>query len=263
MKQIIYTEWLKVKYYRTFWVMSLLALIIIPVGNLMVAAQFSANLQKVSTILGNPFSFPDVWLTMASLNSYISVLFGLLLIILVTNEYTYRTNRQNVIDGWERKQFVYAKLFWLVALSLTALVVATVCAAMIGGSYGNKPFSLDGYRYMLYYFLQLNVMLVIALVISVFVKRAGLGIVLFLAYNMMLDQLLSFILKRYAGNIGGLLPLQSGDELLPFPLIGKMLSSESQYDTYVYVVAMFVYIAAFQESIKIGSLELSIYFTFF
>ncbi|PSL50051.1 ABC-2 family transporter [Chitinophaga niastensis] len=245
MKQIIHTEWLKVKNYRTFWVMLLLALIIILAGNLMVADRFSSpDFQNVSKLMGNPFSFPDIWLTMASLNSYISVLFGPLLIILVTNEYTYRTNRQNVIDGWERKQFVYAKLFWLVALSLTALAVATLSAAVLGAIYGNKPFSLEGYSYMVYYFMQLTVMLTIALLISVLAKRAGLAIVLFMAYNMMLDQLLSFILKRYVGNIGGLLPLQSGDELLPFPLIGKMLPSGNQYDTYVYVTAMFVYVAA-------------------
>lgn len=243
MKQIIYTEWLKVKSYRTFWVMLLLALIVIPAGNFMVADKVNVKeLQQIGKIFGNPFNFPDVWLTMASMNSYISLLFGLLLIILVTNEYTYRTNRQNVIDGWERREFVYAKLFWLVAISLTTLVVATASATLVGVIYGEKPFSLEGYEYMLYYFLQLNVMLTIALLIGVLVKRAGLGIVLFIAYNMMLDQLLSFFIKRYAGPVGGLLPLQSGDELLPFPLIGKMVSSGTQYDTYVYVTAMIGYI---------------------
>lgn len=243
MKQIIYTEWLKVKNYRTFWVMLILALIIIPAGNFMVADKFSGSyLKQVGKMFGNPFSFPDVWLTMASINSYISMLFGLLLIILVTNEYTYRTNRQNVIDGWERKEFVYAKLFWLVVISLVTLLVATISGTLVGLIYGEKPFSLEGYQYMLYYFLQLNVMLTIALLIGVLVKRAGLGIVLFIAYNMMLDQLLSFFLKRSIGPIGGLLPIQSGDELLPFPLVGKMVSTGTQYDSYVYVTAMIGYI---------------------
>ncbi|MGO4289923.1 ABC transporter permease [Chitinophaga sp. RAB17] len=243
MKQIIYTEWLKVKNYRTFWVMLLLALIVIPAGNFMVADKFSdLNFKQLGKLIGNPFSFPNVWLTMASMNSYISLLFGLLLIILVTNEYTYRTNRQNVIDGWERKEFVYAKLFWLVAISLTTLLVATVSSLLIGMIYGDAPFTFEGYEYMLYYFLQLNVMLTIALLIGVLVKRAGLGIVLFIAYNMMLDQLLSFFVKRYVGPVGGLLPLQSGDELLPFPLLGKVMPYVFQYDTYVYVTAMIAYI---------------------
>lgn len=86
-------------------------------------------------------------------------------------------------------------------------------------------------------------MLIIALLISVLVKRAGLAIVLFIAYNMMLDQLLSFLVKRYIGPVGGLLPLQSGDELLPFPLVGKMVSASDQYETSVYITAMIAYIA--------------------
>ncbi|MCW3463218.1 ABC transporter permease [Chitinophaga nivalis] len=243
MKQIIYAEWLKVKSYRTFWVMVSLALLVIPAGNYIVADKFSSGeLNKVSKMLGNPFSFPEIWLTAASINSYISVLFGLLLIILVTNEYTYRTNRQNVIDGWDRKEFVYAKLCWLVGLSLAALAVASGSALVLGIVYGGRPFSLEGFSYMIYYWLQLLVMLTIALLISVWVKRAGLSIVLFLAYNMMLEQLLVMIVKFNFGNIGGLLPLQSGDELLPFPLVGKMIPGAVSYDAYVYVSAMLVYI---------------------
>jgi hypothetical protein len=244
MKRIIYTEWLKVRHYRIFWALVAMAFIVIPAGNFMMADRFSNGLEQVRKMLGNPFSFPDVWLSMASLNSYISVLPGLLLIILVTNEYTYRTNRQNVIDGWERRQFVYAKLFWLCALSVSTLLIATLSAALAGMIYGTTSFSLEGYRYMLYYFLQLNVMLTIALVIGVLVKRAGLGIVLFMGYNMMLDQMLSFLLKRNVGRVGGLLPLQSGDELLPFPLLGKMVAAADQYDTSVYIIAMLAYIAA-------------------
>ncbi|MBO9730417.1 MAG: ABC transporter permease [Chitinophaga sp.] len=243
MKQIIYTEWLKVKTYRTFWAMLLLALIIIPAANFLGADKLSGQqFKQVSKMFGNPFSFPDIWLTMASMNSYMSLLFGLLLIILVTNEYTYRTNRQNVIDGWERRDFVYAKLFWLLAISVTTLLVATISATLVGVIYGEKSFSLEGYQYMLYYFLQLNVMLTIALLISVLVKRAGLAIVLFIAYNIMVDQLLSSVLKKYVGAIGGLLPLQSGDEILPWPMFGKMIGSDNQYDTYVYVTVMFAYI---------------------
>ncbi|MEC5142181.1 ABC transporter permease [Chitinophaga sp. 212800010-3] len=243
MKQIIYIEWLKVKQYRTFWVMLILALAVIPGGNFIVASKFNESPKELSKLLGNPFSFPDVWLTTAVTSSYISIMGGLLLIILVTNEFTYRTHRQNIIDGWDRKDFVLAKLFWLVSVAVLTLVVATLSGAAIGWIYGNTSFSLEGYQYMLYYFMQVLVMLTIALLLGILLKRAGLSIVLFLAYNMMLDQVLSFLIKKSAGKIGGLLPLQSGDELLPFPLVGKMIAVDDQYDTQVYVIAMFAYIA--------------------
>lgn len=242
MKSIIYTEWLKVKSYRTFWAMAILMLLVVPAGNLILVNVASNNLKQISTLLGNPFSFPDLWLTMASFNSYISPLPGFLLIILITNEYTFRTSRQNVIDGWERREFVLSKLFWLFFLALVNLFVATVSALVVGITSGEKPINFVGYEYMVYYGLQVLVTLTIAMVIAVYAKRAGLSIIIFAAYLMMGDQLLSFLGSRYLGKVGGLLPIQAGDELLPFPLIGKAISSGEKYESIVYVIAILVYI---------------------
>lgn len=243
MKNIIRTEWLKVRTYRTFWVMLILAAIIPVISNFFMANLFSnGDLKKATQLMGQPFSFPAVWLSVASISSYTSGLFAILLIILTTNEYTFRTNRQNIIDGWDRRDFVYAKLFWLVALSLIALAITTLTGIIIGLSYGDTSLSFEDYRYVIYYFLQVVVALSVALLIAVLLKRAGIAIVIFFAYSMMLDNILSAILKRYVGQVGGLLPLQAGDQLLPVPLFGKLISEE-MYDAYVYVIAILVYIS--------------------
>ncbi|HVI49497.1 MAG TPA: ABC transporter permease [Chitinophaga sp.] len=243
MKQLIYTEWLKVKNYRTFWIMLLLAVGVIAAGNYVVVNVVIGQLGKASQMVGQgPVSFPYVWQTVANVSSYISSLFGLLLVILVTNEYTFRTHRQNIIDGWERKQFVYAKLFWVVALSVLALVVVTIIAAIVGLMYGNSSFTTDGFVYLFYYFLQVLLTLCLALLLSVLVKRAGFAIVLFLGYTMMLEQTMVFILKKNWGRIGGLMPLQTGDELLPFPVIGNLISMGDRYDDNVYLMMLLVYI---------------------
>ncbi|WP_143304855.1 ABC transporter permease [Chitinophaga vietnamensis] len=243
MKQIIYTEWLKVKSYRTFWAMLALAVIIPVAGNYVIAYNLNNNLKAAARFIGEPFSFPEVWLTTASISSYISSLYGLLLIILVTNEFTFRTHRQNIIDGWERRQFVFSKLFWLVVLALLSLLVATLTGLIIGSVYGTKSFSLEGYDKVLIYFMQMVMMLCIALVVAIFARRAGIGIVIFLAYTMMLEQLLVVILQKNFGKIGGLLPMQTGDELLPFPVFGKLAHMGEQYVDGVYITVMLAWIA--------------------
>ncbi|NIG53139.1 ABC transporter permease [Chitinophaga sp. Cy-1792] len=241
MKNIILTEWLKVKSYRTFWIMVVLAAIVPLAGNLLMADFFTTNLKAAKNLVGDPFSFPDVWLTTASICSYVSSLYGLLLIILVTNEFTFRTNRQNIIDGWDRKEFVYSKLFWLLKLAGLSLLVATISAIFVGLKYGTTSISFEGYQYVVIYFLQMLVLLTIALLIAVFFRRAGISIVVFMAYTMMLEQIIVSILKKYVGLVGGLLPLQTGDELIPFPLTGKLIQSD-QYNSSVYVVVMIAYI---------------------
>jgi ABC-2 type transport system permease protein len=243
MLQIIKIEWLKVKNYTTFWILLGLAVVIIPASNFIVHNITSKIPKEVQSLLGtSAYDFPLVWQSVANVNSYTSAIFALLLITLITNEFTFKTHRQNVIDGWERKDFVFAKLFWVLILSLIALIVSILTALFFGFFYGKEAFSMDGFSYLWYYFLQIVLSLCLASLLGILVKRAGLAIVLYLGYVMIFEQLLVITLKHYVGNIGGLLPLQAGDELLPFPMIGKMLPGAQQYDNMVYMIALLAYI---------------------
>lgn len=244
MLQIIKIEWLKVKTYRTFWILLGLAVVIIPASNLLVQDITSRIPKQVQTLLGtSAYDFPLVWQSVANVNSYTSAIFALLLLTLVTNEFTFKTHRQNVIDGWDRKEFVYSKLFWVLALSVTAFVVSVLTALFFGFFYGTSAFNMEGFYYLGYYFLQVLLSLCLALLTGILVKRAGLAIVLYLGYVMIFEQLLVVTLKRFWGSVGGLLPLQTADELLPFPLIGKMLPGVQQYDNMVYLIVLLGYIA--------------------
>lgn len=243
MLQIIRTEWLKVKSYRTFWVLLLLAVVSIPAANFIVAEITETIREKSQNqIPVNLYDFPLIWQTMTWINSFMTAVFGFPLLILVTNEFTYKTHRQNIIDGWERRQFVLAKLFWWLALGVLALVVTLVFGIIIGLAYASHPFSFEDSRFLLYYFLQVEVSMAIALLIAVLVRRAGLAIVLYLAYIMLLEQLLVLIIKRNVGEIGGLLPLQAADELIPFPIVEKLILNTNKYDDSVYLMMLIVYI---------------------
>jgi hypothetical protein len=245
MLHIIKTEWLKVKNYRTFWVFIGLGVISILAPNFIIHDIFSRSIpEEARKLLGQSiYDFPLVWQTVASVASYTSGLFSLLLITLVTNEFTYKTHRQNIIDGWERRDFVLSKLFWVAALALTAFLVSLIAVFIFGGIYGKTAFSTENSRYLFFFLLQVLVSLSLALLIAMLIKRTGLAIILFLGYSMFFEQLLVSVIKRYWGNIGGLMPLQAGDELLPFPVIEKLVKFSGPYDTNVYLITLVAYIA--------------------
>jgi ABC-2 type transport system permease protein len=247
MLQIIKIEWLKVKSYRTFWVFIGLGLLAILAPNFVIHDIFANRIpQEAQKLLGQSmYDFPLVWQTVASVNSYTSGIFSLLVITLVSNEFNYKTHRQNIIDGWERKDFVLSKLFWVVSLSLLAFLTSLIAVFIFGGLYGQAPFSLDGCRYLGYYFLQLLVSLSLALLVGMVIKRTGLAIILFLGYIMFIEQLLVSIVKRFFGNVGGLFPLQAGDELLPFPMVEKIVKFSGPYDSTVYLATLVAYIGLF------------------
>jgi hypothetical protein len=57
-----------------------------------------------------PYDFKHVWQTTSYTSGYILILPVMLLIMLVTNEFTYKTNRQNIIDGLSRLDFINVKI---------------------------------------------------------------------------------------------------------------------------------------------------------
>jgi hypothetical protein len=75
------------------------------------------------------------------------------MIIFITNEYSYKTHRQNIIDGWSRNQFISVKIAvaFLLSLISTLMVIVT---AMIFGFQLDNPFSLEKFEYVGYYFIQ-------------------------------------------------------------------------------------------------------------
>src|SRR6185437_9546480 len=59
-----------------------------------------------------------------------------------------------------------------------------------------------------------------ALLIALWIRRSGLAIGLFLLYSLIIENMLKGIVNHYMDKpYGNLLPLQSSDELLPFPLL--------------------------------------------
>lgn len=244
MLQIIKIEWLKVKNYRTFWVFLALGLLAILAPNFIIHDIFIKRIPpEAQKLLGQSiYDFPLVWQTVASVSSYTSGIFSLLLITLVTNEFTYKTHRQNIIDGWERSEFVISKLFWVVSLALLAFLASLIAVFIFGGIYGKTAFSLENSRYLFYYLLQVIVSLSLSLLLAMLVKRTGLAIILFLGYVTFLEQLIVSIVKHYFGNIGGLFPIQAADELLPFPIVEKLVKISGPYDSTVYLAVLVAYI---------------------
>jgi len=82
--------------------------------------------------MGNPFALPEGWRTMAFFSSFFIYIPSIVVIMLITNEYTYKTNRQNIIDGWSRKNFMTAKMIDVLLLSGIVTLLYAAAALVIG-----------------------------------------------------------------------------------------------------------------------------------
>lgn len=230
MDKLLKIEWLKIKNYRTFIIVSIFFILGVIATNYIV---YSVNKNVVGQINTaglvssfNPYSFYNTWQTTSYVTGFLLILPVLLLIILVTNEYTYRTNRQNIIDGLSRNQFISVKLAMalIAALACTLLVLltATTFAALSGTS-----FSLNKISHVGFFFLKAISYFTLAVMISVWVKRTGFAIGIFFIY-MGAENIISQLLDVWSmklksqfgfnlGSMGDYLPMNASDGLLTFP----------------------------------------------
>jgi len=230
MKKLLSTEWLKMKNYNAFIFVSIFFIIGVIITNYIVYLVNKNLVQNVNPggIIPtfNPYSFESTWQTTSYATGWLLILPALLIIILVTNEYTYKTNRQNIIDGWSRNDFISVKLVLalIFAIASTILVFFT---ALGFGLFSGTDFSFNKISHVGFFFLKALTYNVVAVFISVLVKRTGFAIAVYFIYTFVenvISQLLdvwSFTLKRDKvadmGSMGDYLPMNAADGLLTFP----------------------------------------------
>jgi len=230
MLQILKIEWMKVKNYKTFWILLSLTIVSIPAFNYTIYDLTDNSFPKIKgqSIFGSPFAFPDAWQTITWASSLLFIIPAILIITLTSNEFTYRTHRQNIIDGWSRSQFIYVKLFEVLLLSiLTTSVVFFTC--LYFGSVMNKlPENISLFshvRFIFFYFVQMISYSVIAFLLSMFIKRAGLSMGIFFVYMVMEQFVVSILRNKYNSKWVDFLPEEVTDKLIPQPFAQKILST--------------------------------------
>lgn len=229
MNKLLQIEWLKLKNYTAFKVMTVFFVVGVFALNYIV---YSVNKNIVNNVPGaglvsfSPYNFHNTWQSTSYATGFILVLPALLLLMLFTNEYTFKTHRQNIIDGLSRQQFIDVKIAMAIIFALVATLLVLLSALIFGLASGTA-FSLHGIKFTGYFFLKAFSYNMIAILFSVLVKRTGFAIGIFFIYmgaENILSQLLNVLSIKLKndnntdlGNIGDYLPMNAADALLEFP----------------------------------------------
>ncbi|MGZ8544082.1 MAG: ABC transporter permease [Flavisolibacter sp.] len=240
MGNLIKTEWLKIRNYRAFWWMALIVALSYPGINYIFYQIYKEFIQKgdqntrtmMQFLVGNPFTFPEVWHTVAYASSIFIFIPSILVIMFITNEYSFKTHRQNIIDGWSRNQFMTAKLVDVLIISLITTLIYILVSITIG--YLNISES-DGNtwgktEYIFYFFLQTFSQLSIAFLIAFLTRKAFIALGIFLFYKIILEKLLVGLASWKADDIGRFLPIEISNRIIPVPaFVGRF--GEERYNS--------------------------------
>ena len=217
--------------YRTFWVICGLYFVTLAFTTASgmeilkwIASKFQDFGSEININRIPLYHFPDIWQNLIWVSGLFKIVLSIMVVISITNEYQYRTLRQNIIDGMSRWEFIFSKILMNGLLSLMSVVMLFVIIMFTGVIYTpNLAFQdvMMGIEFLVAYFLEVFAFLSYALMLGIFVQRSGLTIVLLLLSHM-IEAIIKLNIFRLGTeeSIGWLkqfFPLESITNLVPLP----------------------------------------------
>lgn len=152
------------------------------------------------------FALPDAWAEIVTGNAQGTVIFGsVLVILLVASEFSWRTARQNVIDGLSKAAWFRGKVGLLVVVGLLLLVVRAGIGAAFAAA-GTDPLTLQavlpGARHLSAmggFLLGFLGYASLALAVALAVRGTGASLGVWFLYVVLVEQLLRAGLGRLGG----------------------------------------------------------------
>lgn len=194
------------------------------------------------------FNFPFIWHWNTYFASGFKLFFALVAMGMISNEYSNRTLKQNLIDGLSKKEFILSKFLIIVVYSIIATIGVFFMSLAIGliySSYTEFSIIMTDIIFLFAYFLKLVAFFTLCLFVTMLVKRSifSIGILILLSAiewilyaNIRWDE--GTDQYQLAENITQFFPLMSMYNLIEQPFIryGQKVSPEEITMGYNYAV---------------------------
>ena len=78
------------------------------------------------------FNFPYIWHFNTFVAALLKIFLAIIIVSMMSNEYTYKTIKQNLIDGLSKKEFIASKFLTVVLFSLVSTGFVFVTSLILG-----------------------------------------------------------------------------------------------------------------------------------
>lgn len=173
------------------------------------------------------FNFPYIWHFNTWLADWAKLFLALVVVSMITNEYSYGTLKQNLIDGLSKKEFLSSKFLTVVVLSLLSTAFVFALSLILGlcfSSYNEPGIIFSDLEYMLAYFVKHVGFFSFCIFLAILVKRSAFALGFLFIWWVLEGMLQHLILPKLTGNtdiaarIVDFLPLESMANLIKEPI---------------------------------------------
>ncbi|MBT0609047.1 ABC transporter permease [Aequorivita echinoideorum] len=237
MGRLLAIEFQKIRYSRAAKVISIIYFILIAFIALMASIEFDIGDIHFRLADQGIFNFPFIW----HFNTYIAAILKFFLAVVIvsmmSNEYSYRTLKQNLIDGLSKKEFVLSKFVIVLLFSAISTLFIFVVSLLLGLSfsdYNEMGIVFSNMEFILAYFIKLVGFFSFCLFVGVLVKRSAFALgflfVWFIAEKILWGILEYRLLREQADSVMQFFPLEAMSNLIvePFTRLGAIQSAANQ-----------------------------------
>ena len=239
MLRLLNIELHKLKYNRSAKVIPIVYFALICFIALIVSIEFNFGGVKFRVADQGIFNFPFIWHFNTYMAAILKIFLAIVIVSLMSNEYSYRTLKQNLIDGLSKKEFVLSKFLTVIGYAAISTLFVFIISMILGlafSDYTEIGIIFSDMQYLLAYFIKLMGFFAMCLFLGVLVKRSAFAIG-FLVVWWIVESILYGLMKwqffkdtNIAENVSQFFPLSAMSNLIkePFTKLGAIQSIANQ-----------------------------------
>lgn len=239
MLRLLTIEFHKLKYNKASKILSIIYFGLLTSIALIAAIKFEFGSFKIHLADAGIFNFPYIW----HFNTYIASIlkFFLLLVIvsMMSNEYSYKTLKQNLIDGLSKKEFILSKFYAVIAFAAVSTVFVFIVSLVLGliySDYNEFAIIVSDLEYLVAFFIKLVGFFSFGLFLGILVKRSAFAVGAMFVWLIIESIFKGFLYWQFQGSdnsgdkvdsIMQFLPLEAMANLIkePFSRLGAVRSA--------------------------------------
>lgn len=179
MFRLLTIEFHKLKHNRASKVLSIVYFGLLSAIALIAAIEFDIGPIEFHLADQGIFNFPYIW----HFNTYMAAIFKFFLLLVIvsmmSNEYSYKTLKQNLIDGLSKKEFILSKFYTVIAFSAVSTVFVFIVSLILGSIYSDyNEFNIifSDLEYLAGFFIKLVGFFSFGLFFGILVKRSAFAV---------------------------------------------------------------------------------------
>jgi ABC-2 type transport system permease protein len=232
MRRLLNIEWKKIFYYKSARIFTILYFtMLIALG--VILAFIEPNIGGVDLNIAELgfFNFPNIWQDIAYVVSIGKIFLAVIIIMNVTNEYSNRTVKQNLIDGLSKKEFLQSKFYTNLIFAILSTLFVFVITLILGFVFSKTQSDVfKGMEFIGAYFLKLVFFFSFCLFLAFLLRKSAfalLGLFVWWIFEGIVGTV-EYAIKAagQSGNVdpngfffSNYLPLSSSSNLIGFPTI--------------------------------------------